>query len=151
MVVEKGRAAMIHPMWWIEEYARRGRRWDWLKAPLAPTKALKEARVRINIILMEKNRKLVSTKGAIFWIVVSNQQVGHGLAFMTLGNQKWHGAIPSFIVREIIIRMGIIGDVLENRAAVNKIIEAVAWARKYFKAASFSKWLDVWRIKGIKE
>lgn len=71
---------------------------------------------------------------------------------MTSGTQKWKGATPSFMVNEAVIRRGGIW-LLEltivqwpeyirlMRIAIIRIIEAVAWVRKYFVAASVDRGL----------
>jgi hypothetical protein len=94
-------------------------------------------------VFIEKNIEFSSIIGMIFWIVIKNQQVTHGVAFMTLGNQKWHGAAPSFIIRAGAIMVDIRGKLFRKMMDIRKIIEAMACERKYFKAASFSKWFDV--------
>jgi hypothetical protein len=61
---------------------------------------------------------------------------------ITLGNQKWRGAAPAFIInlRAIIsfgrARWG--SDKLDQTALVNKSREPRVWARKYLVAASYS-------------
>ena len=106
---------------------------------MAPVKALKVARIKINFVLFEKKRKFRSIIGAIFCTVIKIQQVVQGAAFMTFGNQKWQGAAPSFIISEIIIKVDINGKMFKKIIDIRKITDAVACAKKYFKAASFSK------------
>lgn len=75
-------------------------------------------------------------------MVDKTQHIFHLMLFITIGNQKWHGAIPSFI--RTLIRRNIepILNRWEVSALISKSPEASAWKRKYLMAASFS-WLDL--------
>lgn len=79
---------------------------------------------------------------------------------ITIGNQKWNGAIPIFIinVEESIILIKISNFIItfkvktENKIIKNnKILEAKAWVKKYFNEASDVKILFVFIIKGMKD
>lgn len=83
--------------------------------------------------------------GAIFCQVKTNRQLNQANPSITSGNQKWNGAVPILINNaEFIVLRNIdsiegamesvlnIVEIIENK----KIIEAIAWARKYFIDAS---------------
>lgn len=60
-----------------------------------------------------------------------------------MGNQKWYGAAPSFISSAEIIRMVEIQEKMARSRPIKSRLEAIAWAKKYFNVASFSRLLDV--------
>lgn len=80
---------------------------------------------------------------------------------MTIGNQKWKGAIPVFIIKEearIILIFELKFNIIfhsikkENKIIENsKTLEAIAWVRKYFSEASEEKRLFNFIVKGIKD
>lgn len=132
----------IQPIWPIEEYAKIGRSWVWFKPIRPPKSALApEIYATGSIILFDKEDN-IRIIGEIFWIVDNTQHIFHLILFITIGNQKWHGAIPSFI--RILIRrnIGPTPKRWEVSALINNSPEASAWNRKYLMAASFS-WLDL--------
>jgi len=77
-----------------------------------------------------------------------------------MGNQKWNGAIPIFIINEeakMMLIKGFISVVLFIEKIKNKIIEnkktldANAWVKKYFREASDENKLLDFIVKGIKD
>lgn len=80
---------------------------------------------------------------------------------ITIGNQKWKGAIPVFIIKEeakiILIfelKFNIIFHSIKKENKIienNKTLDAKAWVRKYFKDASEEKRLFNFIVKGIKD
>lgn len=80
---------------------------------------------------------------------------------ITIGNQKWKGAIPIFIIKDdakiILIfefKFKIIfhsirkeNKIIEN----NKILDAIACVRKYFREASEENKLFSFIVRGIKD
>lgn len=99
----------------------------------------------------------IKNNGKIFWIVDNKIAIGQLILTITIGNQKWSGAIPSFIniLNKIMIENDFgelkmyIKFVLEN--ATNKSLDASAWIKKYLILASVSwRWEEEASI-GIKE
>lgn len=45
----------------------------------------------------------------------SKNDIGHLIAAMTGGNQKWKGAIPSLMIRPVKINKGRLNDLAPNR------------------------------------
>jgi len=80
---------------------------------------------------------------------------------ITIGNQKWKGAIPIFIIKEeakiiLILELKFNKNfhsiIKENRIIENnKILEARACVKKYFKEASDENKLFNFIVKGIKD
>lgn len=80
---------------------------------------------------------------------------------ITIGNQKWKGAIPVFIIKEeakmiLILELKFVvifhSIKKENKIIENKrILEAKAWVRKYFNVASEENRLFNFIVKGIKD
>lgn len=80
---------------------------------------------------------------------------------ITIGNQKWKGAIPVFIIKEeaktILIFELKFKKVFHSIKKENKIIEnnnkldASAWVKKYFSEASDENKLFNFIVKGIKD
>ncbi|MCQ7618886.1 hypothetical protein NP202_24015, partial [Salmonella enterica] len=82
------------------------------------------------------------------------------IPWVTSGTQKWNGAVPSFIIIEMVMRVVVIESVLWSRVhwlvcrklfiiASMRIMEAVAWERKYFVAASIDRGLWFWISIGM--
>lgn len=74
------------------------------------------------------------------------------------GNQKWNGAAPILIIRAKIKRYAVkLNDKIEKgfhkiEKEDNRINEDPrACTRKYFEAASTSRFLSLWRINGIND
>lgn len=89
---------IIHPKWLIEEKAINFRKDVWLIPPKLP-KTIE------NITIKIINDKIIN--GAIFCHVI-NKKLDHQFKpSITLGNQKWNGAVSLFniIVEEIIIKL----------------------------------------------
>ena len=76
------------------------------------------------------------------------RQSGQEIEFITLGNQKWHGTIPAFIMRASIDKLtGIVAMLVgmkDVRDILHKnILPPQHWARKYLMVASVSwLWVD---------
>lgn len=79
---------------------------------------------------------------------------------ITIGNQKWKGAIPVFNIKAeakiilILAMLKFIFHSIKNENKIienNKILEAKAWVRKYFKEASEENKLFNFIVKGTKD
>lgn len=80
----------------MEENAISFRKEVWFRPPIDPTK--------MEIIIVKLNRKKFKQKdkiinGAIFCHVIKIKLLIHVNPSMTLGNQKWNGATPLFIIK----------------------------------------------------
>lgn len=98
--------------------------------------------------------------GASFCQVKRIRPDSRGVPCVTSGTQKWNGLRPSFMVRAIIAR---VVDKLKLKLSIDhwpenmifvitaniKIIDAVAWIRKYLVAASVDRGLALLIITGI--
>lgn len=94
--------------------------------------------------------------GVIFCQDIKIKQFNQDIPSIIFGNQKWKGADPIFIIIEELIKIErkkliskffikISFKIIENK----KLMEAMAWVRKYFKDASeFNKLLEL-EIRGI--
>lgn len=83
--------------------------------------------------------------GMSFCQVERTKHIGHERLDITLGNQKWHGGIPSFskIPVEMIkvdqsMGRDLASVIIEEEAPKRIIPEPRAWAKKYFTAPSVS-------------
>ncbi len=99
--------------------------------------------------------------GAIFCHVIRIILLIQFKPSITMGNQKWNGAIPVFIIREeakitLILELKFViifhsikkeNKMIEN----NNILEAKACVKKYFKEASEENKLFNFIVKGIKD
>lgn len=99
--------------------------------------------------------------GAIFCHVIKIILLIQFKPSITMGNQKWNGAIPVFIIREeakitLILELKFViifhsikkeNKMIEN----NNILEAKACVKKYFKEASEENKLFNFIVKGIKD
>lgn len=106
----------------------------------------------------QKERRIT---GAIFCQVIKIILLIQFNPSITIGNQKWKGAIPVFIIKDdariiLIFEFIFIIDfhsikkenkIIENRS----ILEAIAWVKKYFKEASEENKLFNFIVKGIKD
>ena len=140
----------IHPMWPIEEYANILRILICFRPPHAPTIT---DRTEHNMTSSDSINDLsfaMRNSGAIFCqqaIIIPLLNVN---PLRTSGNQKWHGAKPSFITRANVIiewtKGFLVDDIshfpfiqrfsvapLSNRAALK------AWTKKYFRVASLPR------------
>ena len=99
-------------------------------------------------------------RGASFCHVNIINPDDRGTPWTTSGTQKWNGVSPSFIVRAIVSRVDAAGLVifiidqwpLCSRlmiAAIIRNIEADAWTRKYFVAASVDRGLCCFVSRGM--
>lgn len=79
---------------------------------------------------------------------------------VTSGTQKWNGAIPSFIVRAIVMNIDATGlnsfitvhwpeNIRLIITAIISSIEAVDWVKKYLVAASVARGLCFFIIMGM--
>lgn len=111
---------------------------DWFNPPKAPIKA----DIITNKMISEDEFCLFiisnSIIGDIFWRVSKMRFEDHERPSVIAGIHRWNGAIPSLIIRAIVIRLK--KQKLETGWTVRseKIIriEAIAWVRKYFSALS---------------
>lgn len=99
--------------------------------------------------------------GAIFCHVIKITLLIQFKPSITMGNQKWNGAIPVFIIKEeakiiLILELKFViifhsikkeNKIIEN----NNILEAKACVKKYFKEASEENKLFNFIVKGIKD
>lgn len=81
--------------------------------------------------------------GVIFWNVNKIKQLYQDNPSITSGNQKWKGAAPILVIKaELkIIKDKLFIQIVENILDIEiienmRIVEAKAWAIKYFIAAS---------------
>ena len=101
--------------------------------------------------------------GAIFCQVIKIKLLIQFRPSITLGNQKWKGAIPVFIIKEeakiilinkfiFLIKLLLNLIFIEKSKTENKrIAEAKAWVKKYFNLASDVNKLLEFIQKGIKD
>lgn len=91
-------------------------------------------------------------RGPIFCQVSNIRPEEVLIPWVTSGTQKWNGAAPSFMMMEMVMRMLVVESMLCNSVhwlvwrklfmiANIRIMEAVAWERKYFVAASVDRGL----------
>ena len=83
----------------IDEYARRVRRWVWLRPRSPPRIAFIPATATSSLDrgLGAKIGKARSLKGANFCHVTRRREVTQDREVITEGNQKWQGAAPNLI------------------------------------------------------
>lgn len=144
----------IHPKWEIEEKARIFRICVWF-SPIQPPRAadmiaMEVSRVGFNEWCVMNNRVI----GGNFMTVERIKPVVSGDPCRTSGNQKWNGAIPSFMaMADVRIRqeVGCVIWVMSHCPMCHALVmlenrikaEAVAWVRKYLVAASIARgWWD---------
>lgn len=99
--MERGLIASIHPICLIDEYASRGRTWVCASPPKEPMIILiapNQVLIRRVGVLENVNKKI---RGVIFCHVDRIKHIIQGKDAMTLGNQKWQGAMPAFIIKDI--------------------------------------------------
>ena len=83
-----------------------------------------------------------------------------GIPCVTFGTQKWNGAIPSFMVRAIVMSIEATGlnsfitvhwpeNIRLMMTAIINSIEAVDWVKKYLVDASVARGLWFFIITGI--
>lgn len=139
----------------MEEKARIFRIEVWLNPEIAPTIADIRAKM---MRLFEWKRIDKIVRGEIFCQVKRRRELIQFIPSRTSGNQKWNGAIPSFVQSANVIKTfgeRIKYTPLKRKKNMELKItreEAIAWIKKYLMAASllfllFSKLI----IKGIKD
>lgn len=128
------------------------RNWVWFSPPQPPIA------IDIRAIIIRRLRLIVGEiiyridRGASFCHVNRMSPDDSGMPWVTSGTQKWKGDRPSFIARAVVIMIDAIGLIsfwmdqwpVYNRliiAAIRRSIEAVAWVKKYFVAASVDRGL----------
>lgn len=100
-------------------------------------------------------------KGAIFCHVINNKIDFQFKPSVTLGNQKWKGALPIFIAIaeainimknsfKLLVNFNLL-NIKNNKTENKKTEEVRAWVKKYFKEASEENKFFVSIIKGIKD
>ena len=139
-------AVIIHLIWPIDEYARRGRSWVWFKPPKALTSRPIKM-IGIISVLLSVEEKIRIVMGAIFCHVAKIRHKGQLRAAIIGGSQKWQGAMP--ILRSKASAKPI-WNVLEKKEGLKeksvdesrRMPDPIAWIRKYFSIAGVS-WLDL--------
>lgn len=93
-----------------------------------------------------------TTRGVIFCHVNIKNKSGHDNSVAICGNQKWHGAAPSFVIsdRRIISEKNQFGSKVINKVANNKVEEDIAWMMKYLIAPSVVWFRFKFIINGMK-
>lgn len=98
--------------------------------------------------------------GANFCHVSRIRPDDRGMPCVTSGTQKWNGAIPSFIVRAIVMNIDATGlnsfitvhwpeNIRLIIMAIISSIEAVDWVKKYLVAASVARGLCFFIMMGM--
>lgn len=98
--------------------------------------------------------------GANFCHVSRIRPDDRGMPCVTSGTQKWNGAIPSFIVRAIVMNIDATGlnsfitvhwpeNIRLIITAIISSIEAVDWVKKYLVAASVARGLCFFIMMGM--
>lgn len=151
--------AKIHPVWLIDEYARSGRNCVWLIPPIPPTIApIVPTSIKTNVF-GGKGMWIRSQIGIIFCQVVKRRHNIHLRLDITFGSQKWQGAAPALVksLNKKSIK-GVSGGINRSSFVENvkiiparKVADPIAWAKKYFIAASVSWFLEDMVIRGIIE
>lgn len=147
-------------MWAIDEYAIILRNWVWFSPPQPPIAMDISDIVRRRFILIRGIIKYRTDRGASFCHVNKINPDINGIPWVTSGTQKWNGDNPSFIVRAIVIiidDIGLISFIIDQWpvnirlviAAIIRSMDAVAWVRKYFVAASVDRGLCSFVIRGM--
>ena len=112
--VEKNKVQEIHPICPIEEYASIFRVLIWFRPPQAP---MITDSVEQRIISSDRTKEVrLATRysGAIFCQQAIMMPFLKVRPLSTSGNQKWHGASPSFIINASVIMECINGSSVEE-------------------------------------
>lgn len=142
----------IQPMWAIEEYAMIFRSWVWFSPPQPPMRIESAAMVVSIFVLIVGIIWYRIDIGATFCQVRSSMPDDSGLPCVTSGTQKWNGAIPSFMAIDtvmmadgrvlcVFVMVHCPEDIRSRVMASISSMDAVAWIRKYFVAASMARGL----------
>lgn len=121
----------------IDEKAIKDRIADWFKPPKAPIKLDRIIAIIIHNLFIHKEIAII---GVIFCQVDKIKQFIHLNPLITLGNQKWKGAAPIFIKREIFITEDV--KLYKKELSLIKImkksnlIDVKVWIKKYLIIAS---------------
>jgi len=138
--------AIIHPVWVIDEYAIIVLSRVWFNPNSPPIIAFIGA--IINIIFLIETDKIgnkITINGAIFCHVVKIIQFLQDIDDITEGNQKWQGAAPNLISKDIISTIIIILLIISLHIIILNVIiiaEPSACDKKYFVLASTS-WFNL--------
>lgn len=101
-----------------------------------------------------RNGKISNPSGPSFCHVHKIKQLIQDRDDIVDGNQKWHGAAPSFSssanIRSVCISVWLLGW-YKNMLEYNITAEPRACARKYLIAASISWFVLCWSINGMKD
>ena len=136
---------IIHPIWPIDEYANKDRKWIWLIPKIPPVNAFIAATI-INIYSEFDLYDIVinNDSGPSFCHVDRIRQFIQEIDNITEGYQKWHGTTPNLIIIDniiIILDISCIINWFINLILNNIIIEPIACDKKYLIDASVS-WFD---------
>lgn len=154
------RIAVIQPMCAIEEYAMIFRSWVWFRPPHPPIAIDRVAAINIMLVSIVWAICIRIDRGANFCQVSRIMPDVSETPCVTSGTQKWKGAIPNFIIMADVIIMDVVElDIfitdhcpeyirLIIMASISSI-EAVAWVKKYFVAASIDRGLKFFIRMGI--
>lgn len=147
-------------MWAIDEYAMILRSWVWFNPPQPPIAMDINDMIRRRFILIRGVIVYRIDRGASFCHVSKISPDISGIPWVTSGTQKWNGDNPSFIVRAIVIiidAVELVSFIIDQCPVNNKLViaaiirsmDAVAWVRKYFVAASVDRGLCSFVNRGI--
>lgn len=142
--------AIIHPIWAIDEYARIFRSWVWLSPPQPPIIIDRSPIDNMSVEFIDGAIWYAIEIGAIFCHVSMIRPDLSEIPWVTSGTHKWNGASPIFIESAIVNMSDEIWLYELDRvhwpksmkliiAPIIKIIDAVAWIRKYLHAASVDR------------
>ncbi len=150
-------SASIHPMWVIEENARRGRSCVCARPLMAPISVLITLISMIGRAVVEGRSSLNKRRrGVSFCQVMRVVAAGQLRDAIVEGNHWYMGAIPALVIRAMSKNIGLnlVQGVSQVVGPKRKRTEPVAWARKYLHAALVL--LDVilvgwYEIRGMNE
>ena len=142
--------ASIQPMWEIDENARIFRSCVWFNPPHPPMAIDSRAISRVILELIELFICSRIDIGASFCHVSKISPEVSEIPCVTSGTQKWNGVIPSFMANAVSIMRedsGLTVFIIVHCPefivliiiAIIRIIDAVAWVRKYLVAASMGR------------
>lgn len=139
-------------MWAIDEYAMIFRSWIWLRPPQPPRMMDNKAIIIIRVGLIDGEIWSIMEIGAIFCHVSRINPDISEIPWVTSGTHRWNGASPIFIDSAIVnmideiwldefIRVHWPKFIKLMIDPIMRIIDAVAWTKKYLDAASVDRGL----------